>query len=156
MATEIQKEYQLSTEILGHTGDVRAVTSFNVPEEPADYIVTASRDRSACLWVREAGETEFIQRKIMKHAGYVTSICIISRDIAAGREKRKFDDDEYQITISFIALIVTGSQDNEILVHSMEPGVLGNIGMMVVKILMHHVLQSQCRDTMDTLEPSHV
>ena len=91
MATDTQKEYQLSTEILGHTGDVRAVTSFNVPEEPTDYVVTASRDRSACLWARDAGGTEFILKKILKHAGYVTSICIISRDIAAGREKRKRD-----------------------------------------------------------------
>ena len=47
MATRISSIYQLSTEIL-HTGDIRAVCAFEVEGEPDDYIVIASRDKTAC------------------------------------------------------------------------------------------------------------
>ena len=67
-------EYRLSTEILGHTGDVRSVTGFQL--NGVDYIITGSRDKTACIWRRQ--DTNYILHKhLVHHGGYVSCVCVI-------------------------------------------------------------------------------
>ncbi len=90
MASIVQKEYQLSFEILGHSADVRAVRSFQVEGHAREHILTASRDGTACVWAPEHGSpNEYVLRKILrKHSGYVSALCVIPKDLAAGRSAR--------------------------------------------------------------------
>ena len=81
--------YHLSTEILGHTGDVRAVKAFTVTDESCDYVLTASRDHTACLWIRQEGSEILLRKTISHHKGYVSSLCVIPADCSSGRDKRE-------------------------------------------------------------------
>ena len=92
MATDQGKdEYRLSCEILGHSADVRAV--FYCPlksSSPCNHVLlTASRDGTACVWEPEpVSPRGYLLRKVVKkHTGYVTALCVIPDDGAAGREE---------------------------------------------------------------------
>ena len=107
MATRSSSIYQLSTEILGHTGDIRAVCAFEVEGEPNEYVVTASRDKTACVWIRYAGTCDFLLHKqLTSHSGYVSSICIVPTNTMAGVDKSK---PELLYCFNIIDLISTGS-----------------------------------------------
>lgn len=88
-------QYELSTEILGHSADVRAVLA--VPAAVVttagarEGIVTASRDGTACVWSPEpAPGRDYLQHKVMRqHTGYVSALCVIPADPAAGRAQRE-------------------------------------------------------------------
>ena len=53
MAAPVQSEYRLSTELTGHSGDVRAVVDLQTDEGQSVYVVTTSRDKTARVWLRE-------------------------------------------------------------------------------------------------------
>lgn len=91
MASNVQDNYQLSFEILGHSADVRAVRSFQVKGHAREHILTASRDGTACLWAPDPhSPNEYLLRKVLKkHTGYVSALCVIPEDLAAGRMTRK-------------------------------------------------------------------
>ena len=81
-------KYKLSSELIGHSGDVRAVTSLVDPDEKVEYIVTASRDRTAIVWSRPFGHREFtVWKRLAVHEGYVSALCVIPSDPAAGRDE---------------------------------------------------------------------
>ena len=80
--------YQLSTELVGHSGDVRCVLGFRVENSESDFVLTASRDKTARLWERN-GRRDFKLVKIFQqHTGFVSAACIIPVDRKAGRDKR--------------------------------------------------------------------
>ena len=72
MASDNESHYRLSTELLGHRGDVRAVCTFSYKE--TDYIVTASRDRTAIVWRRENDKDFVLHKTLTHHTGYVSSL----------------------------------------------------------------------------------
>lgn len=75
MAAETKTEYKLSTELHGHTSDVRAVCAFSTTQGN-DYVMTASRDKTACVWKRE--KTDYIlYKKMTHHSGYVSAVCVV-------------------------------------------------------------------------------
>lgn len=93
MATEeTTTKYTLSCEVLGHSADVRAVKTFSLEGKARDHLLTASRDGTACVWAPDGSSSrEYILKKVFKkHTGYVSSLCVIPPDPAAGREQRKF------------------------------------------------------------------
>ena len=94
MAGLSECEYQLSSEILGHSADVRVVRSFQLHESgvpSTQHVITASRDGTACVWRSdEASKNEYILKKVMRqHVGYVSALCVIPPDPTAGRTTRK-------------------------------------------------------------------
>ena len=48
-----ESDYRLSTELTGHSGDVRAVVDLQTDEGQSVYVVTTSRDKTARVWLRE-------------------------------------------------------------------------------------------------------
>ena len=48
-----ESEYRLSTELTGHSGDVRAVVDLQTDEGQSVYVVTTSCDKTARVWLRE-------------------------------------------------------------------------------------------------------
>ena len=91
MATPQLSDYQLSCEIIGHSADVRAVQSLQLPTD--EHILTASRDGTACVWVPEkASKRTYIQQQVLKqHTGYVSALCVVPGGTSAvGRHGRKF------------------------------------------------------------------
>ncbi|XP_019853296.1 PREDICTED: phospholipase A-2-activating protein-like [Amphimedon queenslandica] len=98
MASDTEAHYRLSTELLGHSGDVRAVCTFSFNE--TDYIVTASRDKTAMVWTRDDNKDFVLHKTLTHHTGYVSSLVSF------------VDEDE--------VLLVTGSQDCSILMHSIQ------------------------------------
>ncbi|XP_065917217.1 phospholipase A-2-activating protein-like [Dysidea avara] len=95
--------YKLSTELTGHTNDVRVVSSYKLGGNEA--IITASRDGTARVWQ----QTETLEYSVVKtltgHTGPVTAITILPADELAGRNK---------------SFIVTGGQDAKVLVHDLD------------------------------------
>ena len=83
--------YQLSTEILGHSADVRAVRSFRVEGYVRECILTASRDGTACVWGPEGGMSrDFLLKKVMRqHTGFVSALCVIPADPSVARTQRE-------------------------------------------------------------------
>ena len=78
MASDTEAGYKLSTELLGHSGDVRAVCSLSC--NGVDYMVTASRDRTAVVWRRD-GDRDFVLHKTLsQHTGYVSSLVSFADD----------------------------------------------------------------------------
>ena len=77
--------YKLSTELTGHTNDVRVVSSYKLGGNEA--IITASRDGTARVWQ----QTETLEYSVVKtltgHTGPVTAITILPADELAGRNK---------------------------------------------------------------------
>ncbi len=75
---------------MGHSADVRAVETQG--SGPQQNLLTASRDGTACVWCPDLGSNrEFVLSKtINSHTGYVSSLCVIPADVAAGREKCKY------------------------------------------------------------------
>jgi len=72
--------YALSYELMGHSGDVRAVQCCSWQGSPFGHcILTASRDGTACVWVPDAnGQREYVLHKVVKkHTGFVTALCAI-------------------------------------------------------------------------------
>ncbi|XP_064395188.1 phospholipase A-2-activating protein-like [Halichondria panicea] len=131
--------FQLSCEIMGHSADVRAVETQG--SGPQQNLLTASRDGTACVWCPDAGSNrEFVLSKtINSHTGYVSSLCVIPADVAAGRGK---------------SLVVTGGQDNTILVHSLDMDVgepleryVGHQGLVTCLIYQHNQLISGSWDS---------
>ena len=90
MASNVPENYQLSHEILGHSSDVRAVRSFQVAGLAREHILTASRDGTACIWAPDfESPNEYVLKKVIRrHTGYVSALCIIPEDVAAGRPTR--------------------------------------------------------------------
>ena len=83
--------YRLSHEILGHTADVRVVRYCPLAAESSlnsHVLLTASRDGTACVWEPEGAPSRgyLLKKVIRKHAGYVSALCVIPEDKAAGRE----------------------------------------------------------------------
>ena len=82
--------YKLSSEIFGHSADVRAVAVISSCNSTTHCLLTASRDGTACIWESNVGSKEYVLKKVIKsHTGYVSSLCVIPT--ATGREKRKPD-----------------------------------------------------------------
>ena len=83
--------YQLSSEILGHTADVRAVRSFGVEGYLQECVLTASRDGTAAVWGPEGGASrDFLLKKVMRqHSGFVSALCIIPADPSVATTKRE-------------------------------------------------------------------
>jgi len=77
--------YKLSTELSGHTNDVRVVSSYNLGGEEA--IITASRDGTARVWQRTEALAYSDIKTLTGHTGPVTAICILPVDKLAGRSK---------------------------------------------------------------------
>lgn len=81
--------YKLSSEILGHSADVRAVRYCPLRTPTAGHVIlTASRDGTACVWEPEGPTSrEYLLRKtVKKHTGYVSALCVMSvEDTAGGR-----------------------------------------------------------------------
>lgn len=77
--------YKLSSELTGHSNDVRVVSSY--PLENYEAIITASRDGTARVWK----QTEALEYDVLKtltgHNGPVTAVCILPADQQAGRNK---------------------------------------------------------------------
>ena len=150
MAEVGEKKYALSSEILGHSADVRAVSSVLLAGESREHIVTGSRDGTACVWRPDpSSSTEYLLHKVIrKHTGYVSALCVIPPDLQAGRHER--ESLLYLVRTSCscnscvhnkrwlccvakqarlvnnkyrAALLATGSQDATILVHSLSPEV---------------------------------
>ena len=87
----VKLKYKLSSELIGHSGDVRAVSCLVDQDVKTEYIVTASRDRTAIIWSRPFGQREFNMRKrLAVHDGYVSALCMIPPDPAIGRGKREW------------------------------------------------------------------
>jgi WD40 repeat protein len=88
-----QDTYRLSYEILGHSADVRVVCYCPLPAESLSnanhVLLTASRDGTACVWEPEGAPSRsyFLKKVVRKHAGYVSALCVIPEDKAAGREE---------------------------------------------------------------------
>lgn len=92
MAEAGEKRYVLSCEIRGHSADVRAVCCVRLEDGDArEHVVTASRDGTACLWKPDpSSHNQYLLKKVIRcHVGYVSALCIIPPDPAAGRNKRK-------------------------------------------------------------------
>ncbi len=83
-----QEAFKLSCEILGHTGDVRAVKVQGSGGNKK--IFTASRDGTACVWSTDTRNKEFVlSKRITSHTGYVSSLCVIDASDSTGRKKCK-------------------------------------------------------------------
>ena len=88
-----ESEYRLSTELTGHSGDVRAVVDLQTDGGQSMYVVTTSRDKTARVWLRhrEAGprqwETEYkTVRTLQQHKGFITCTCVLPTVTESGRE----------------------------------------------------------------------
>ena len=57
-----ESEYRLSTELTGHSGDVRAVVDLQTDEGQSVYVVTTSRDKTARVWLREDKTVRILQQ----------------------------------------------------------------------------------------------
>lgn len=112
-----EKEYKLSTELYGHNGDIRAVITFTASGGD-EYIVTASRDRSAIIWRRDNIDY-IIHKRLAQHKGYVSSLCAFTKDSSGIYVTYK------PVYALFLVVIATGSQDSSILIHSMDPLIPG-------------------------------
>ena len=78
--------YSLSTEIHSHTGDVRAVGAFK--DGSADYILTTSRDKTACIWKRTIGSPDVsLVKSMTQHTGFVSAVCVIPPDPSVHRNE---------------------------------------------------------------------
>ncbi|XP_031618789.1 phospholipase A-2-activating protein [Contarinia nasturtii] len=66
-------DYKLNAELLGHSGDVRALATAD------SYIVSGSRDATAKVW-QYNGTSYDEQSTLTNHKHYVTSICILEDD----------------------------------------------------------------------------
>ena len=91
MAEVGEKKYALSSEILGHSADVRAVSCVLLGGESREHIVTGSRDGTACVWRPDpSSSTEYLLHKVIrKHTGYVSALCVVPADPQAGRYERE-------------------------------------------------------------------
>ena len=75
--------YRLSSEILGHSADVRAVCYCPMKSPAAvvaDHVLlTASRDGTACVWQPEGGSARgyILKKTVRKHTGYVSALCVL-------------------------------------------------------------------------------
>ncbi|XP_070162240.1 phospholipase A-2-activating protein isoform X2 [Polyergus mexicanus] len=69
-----KQSYKLSSVLLGHTGDVRAVATF------ADgTVVSVSRDKTARVWKPTGKDNEYEQSAILTgHSNFVSSVCVIN------------------------------------------------------------------------------
>lgn len=93
--------YKLSCVLRGHELDVRALCPAVFPE---GGIITASRDRTARLWVPCQDRVGFEEGHVLSgHENYISSVCAIP------------PTDKYQH-----GLIVTGGHDNVILVWTLD------------------------------------
>lgn len=71
-------QYKLSQQILGHEGDVRALATHTTPADSA-LVLSASRDKSACVWTRLPGSRNFEAPEFLAgHGGYVNSAAWLS------------------------------------------------------------------------------
>ena len=82
-----ESEYRLSTELTGHSGDVRAVVDLQTDEGQSVYVVTTSRDKTARVWLREDQREYKTVRILQQHKGFVTCACVVHDETDSGREK---------------------------------------------------------------------
>ncbi len=83
--------YFLSCELLGHSGDVRAVKFCPFGgSKKAHCILTASRDGTACVWEPDVDcPREYVLKKVVKkHTGFVTALCPIPASEEGHKESR--------------------------------------------------------------------
>lgn len=67
--------YKLRSVLRGHELDVRAVCPAVFPE---GGILTASRDRTARLWVLSEGTLDFEERHVLSgHNNFISAVCTI-------------------------------------------------------------------------------
>ena len=85
----LESEYHLSTELTGHSGDVRAVVDLQTDEGQSVYVVTTSRDKTARVWLREDQREYKTVRILQQHKGFVTCACVsvVHAGIESGRDK---------------------------------------------------------------------
>ena len=82
-----ENEYRLSTELTGHSGDVRAVVDLQTDGGQSVYVVTTSRDKTARVWLREDQREYKTVRILQQHKGFVTCTCVVHDETESGREK---------------------------------------------------------------------
>lgn len=91
--------YKLSSVLIGHTSDVRAIATF------ADgSIVSTSRDKTARVWKPSGNGKDYIETAVLKgHTNFVSSVCVIN----PSEQNPK-------------GLIITGSNDSTICVYEQD------------------------------------
>ncbi|XP_014481600.1 PREDICTED: phospholipase A-2-activating protein [Dinoponera quadriceps] len=88
--------YKLSTVLLGHTADVRAVATFM-----DGTVVSVSRDKTARVWKPSGKGTEYVQSVVLKgHTNFVSAVCVINPSETSPN-----------------GYIITGSNDNTICIY---------------------------------------
>ncbi len=85
--------YKLSAELLGHSSDVRVVKILEgcgIQQNEKKYF-TASRDGTARVWSCDTTSSSKVElsKTIACHAGFVSSICVISSWSATGAKQSK-------------------------------------------------------------------
>ncbi|XP_033096894.1 phospholipase A-2-activating protein-like [Anneissia japonica] len=94
--------FTLSCTLVGHEGDVRAISAGNHPTEAS--ILTSSRDRTSRLWVHSSEGVSYFEGLCMKgHENFVSCLCVMP------------PSDKYPT-----GLIVTGSNDFKINAYTLD------------------------------------
>ncbi|XP_032678332.1 phospholipase A-2-activating protein isoform X2 [Odontomachus brunneus] len=92
-----QLPYKLSSVLLGHTADVRAVATFT-----DGTVVSVSRDKTARVWKPTGKGNEYVQSTVLKdHSNFVSAVCTI--------DPSEKNPNGY---------IITGSNDNTIRIYA--------------------------------------
>ena len=93
MATPVKEsEYRFSTELTGHSGDVRVVVDLQTDEGQSVYmyVVTTSRDKTARVWLREDQREYKTVRILQQHKGFVTCACVVHAETESGRKNNNY------------------------------------------------------------------
>ena len=77
----------LSTELTGHSGDVRAVVDLQTYRQSV-YVVTTSRDKTARVWLREDQREYRTVRILQQHKGFVTCVCVLHDETESGSRRK--------------------------------------------------------------------
>ncbi|XP_012257921.2 phospholipase A-2-activating protein [Athalia rosae] len=94
-----ESPYKLSSILLGHSSDVRAVATFK-----DGSLVSTSRDKTARLWKPNETNTEYSESVVLKgHTNFVSSVCVLN-------PSERYPE----------GFILTGSNDNNICIY--KPG----------------------------------
>ena len=87
-----ESEYRLSTELTGHSGDVRAVVDLQTDEGQSVYVVTTSRDKTARVWLREDRREYKTVRILQQQKGFVTCACVVHDETQSVRKKNVYNN----------------------------------------------------------------
>ncbi|XP_071952361.1 phospholipase A-2-activating protein-like [Antedon mediterranea] len=98
----MEPSFTFSCSLVGHEGDVRAISAGTHPSESS--ILTASRDRTSRLWVKSSEGASYFEGLSMRgHENFVSSLCVLP------------PSDKYPT-----GLIMTGSNDYNINAYTLD------------------------------------